>query len=119
MNKIIYVVLAFVLSGCFTVSSAEHRPMMMMPESPNTVEGLKKVAEVGDYVLLRGRFINRADKEIYEFHDDEGKALFVSFEGVKIPSDLTMNYEYFLWGVIARNDKLTILNAKSLSPKRF
>ncbi len=118
MNKYIIIFFAtlsvFFGSNCF----AHERPMILKPEAPNTIKGVKGAAKVGDYVLLRGRFVRELDANIYEFHDDENEALIVSFEGVVVPSDFTFNYEYFLWGIISQNDKLTKLDAKSLSPKR-
>lgn len=118
MNK--YIVLFFTSFFLFfcTNSFAQQRPMMLKPEAPNTIKGIKKAAKLGDFVLLRGRFVRELDANIYEFHDDENEALIVSFEGVIVPKDFTFNYEYFLWGVISQNDKLTKLDAKSLSPKR-
>ncbi|MGN0893604.1 MAG: hypothetical protein ACI4ND_01225 [Succinivibrio sp.] len=87
--------------------------------APNTIAGTKKAAKEGDYVLLKGHFVKQVDEVIFEFADDSSQALFVTFEGVKIPDDLSSNYEYFLWGQIIRNDKTTILQALFLSDKRF
>ncbi|MGN1280484.1 MAG: hypothetical protein ACI4UM_01075 [Succinivibrio sp.] len=85
---------------------------------PNTIAGTKKVARVGDYVLLKGYFVKQVDDVIFEFSDDSAHALFVTFEGVKIPDNLSSNYEYFLWGQILRNDKTTILQALFLSDRK-
>ena len=40
------------------------------PDAPNSVKGVKNVAKEGDYVLLRGVFVRRADAGVYEFHDE-------------------------------------------------
>lgn len=89
------------------------------PVPPNTVAGLKKSAKIGDYALLRGQFVRRFEDDVFEFSDDSKKAIFVSFEGVKVPQDLSFGYEYFLWGQVLENDKSTVLQALFLSPKIF
>ena len=88
----------------------------MKEQEPNTVKGLITNGHKGDYALLRGRFVKKVGDDIYEFTDGND-ALFVSFEGVNIPSDLEMDYPYLLWSKIIRNDKLTILGALFISPK--
>ena len=94
----------------------EHMPK---PAPPNTIAGLKKSAKAGDYALLRGQFVRKFEDDIFEFADDSKKAIFVSFEGVKVPQDLSFGYEYFLWGQVLENDKTTVLQALFLSPKMF
>lgn len=94
----------------------EHMPK---PSPPNTIAGLKKSAKTGDYALLRGQFVRKFEDDIFEFADDSKKAIFVSFEGVKVPQDLSFGYEYFLWGQVLENDKTTVLQALFLSPKMF
>jgi uncharacterized protein YdeI (BOF family) len=94
----------------------EHMPK---PAPPNTIAGLKKAAKAGDYALLRGQFVRKFEDDIFEFADESKKAIFVTFEGVKVPSDLSFGYEYFLWGQVLENDKSTVLQALFLSPKMF
>ena len=68
----------------------EHMPK---PSPPNTIAGLKKSAKTGDYALLRGQFVRKFEDDIFEFADDSKKAIFVSFEGVKV-SALVMSISY-------------------------
>ena len=88
-----------------------------MPPPPNTVKGVKENAKEGDYSLLRGVFTRKLEKYIFEFKDEKGDSLEVSFEGVQIPLDLTFNYPYFLWGCVLKNDEVTVIQAQFLSPK--
>ena len=76
------------------------------PAPPNTIKGILENAQEHDFVLLRGSFTNIIDKENYVFRDEKGDTITVYFQDGIIPSDLTLNYEYYLWcELIKRNDK--------------
>ena len=111
----------FLSENCFAHESDIVHPHenIPMPTPPNSVAGLKKTAKIGDYALLRGQFVRKFEDDIFEFADDSKKAIFVTFEGVKVPQDLSFGYEYFLWGQVIENGKSTVMQALFLSPKMF
>ena len=113
-QRYLYLFLTAIFISSFALVSNAHDN-----EPPNTIAGLKKSAKIGDYALLRGQFVRKFEDDIFEFADDSKKAIFVSFEGVKVPQDLSFGYEYFLWGQVLENDKTTVLQALFLSPKMF
>lgn len=122
--RYLYLFSTFLLISSFAlVSNAQDNEAPIAPEHiqkpapPNTIAGIKKSAKTGDYALLRGQFVRKFEDDIFEFADDSKKAIFVSFEGVKVPQDLSFGYEYFLWGQVLENDKTTVLQALFLSPK--
>ncbi|MBE6422682.1 hypothetical protein [Succinivibrio dextrinosolvens] len=90
------------------------------PDAPNSVKGVKKVAKEGDYVLLRGVFVRRADAGIYEFHDDAGDGLFVDLGKSFVLNERFFNTsEFFIWGTVKDNNKSTTIEAISMSAKSF
>ena len=82
---------------------------------PNTIQGVKKQARDGDYVLLKGTFISKVDAGIYEFHDEAKDAIFVDFGEAYALNDLFFNREFFIWGTVQRSGKNVIIKAISLS----
>ena len=108
-----------IFMSSFALVSNAHDNEHALEQEHNTIAGLKKSAKTGDYALLRGQFVRKFEDDIFEFADDSKKAIFVSFEGVKVPQDLSFGYEYFLWGQVLENDKTTVLQALFLSPKMF
>ena len=52
-----------------------------------------------------------------EFTDDGKQAVLVNFEDGKDTDFIKAQIEYELWGKIIRNDKLTFVDAVSLSKK--
>ncbi len=90
------------------------------PDAPNTIKGVKEVAKEGDYVLLRGVFVRRADAGIYEFHDDAGDGLFVDLGKSFVLNERFFNTsEFFIWGTVKENNKSTTIEAISMSAKSF
>ncbi|MDY4992590.1 MAG: hypothetical protein SO069_04145 [Succinivibrio sp.] len=82
---------------------------------PNSITGIKNNAKVGDFVMLRGKFIRKVDTNILEFTDDGKQAVFVNFENDKQIHLIHSLREYELWGKVVRNNKLTFVNAISVS----
>lgn len=90
------------------------------PDAPNSVKGVKNVAKEGDYVLLRGVFVRRADAGVYEFHDDAGDGLFIDLGKSFVLNERFFNTsEFFIWGTVKNNDKTTTIEAISMSAKSF
>lgn len=90
------------------------------PDAPNSVKGVKKVAKEGDYVLLRGVFVRRADAGVYEFHDDAGDGLFIDLGKSFVLNERFFNTsEFFIWGQVRENNKSTTIEAISMSAKSF
>ena len=84
---------------------------------PNSISGIKKNAKVGDFVMLKGRFVRKVDTNVLEFTDDGKQAVLVNFEDGKDTDFIKAQIEYELWGKIIRNDKLTFVDAVSLMKK--
>lgn len=82
---------------------------------PNSITGIKNNAKVGDFVMLRGKFVRKVDTNILEFTDDGKQAVFVNFENDKQIHLIHSLREYELWGKVVRNNKLTFVNAISVS----
>ena len=82
---------------------------------PNSTTGIKNNAKVGDFVMLRGKFVRKVDTNILEFTDDGKQAVFVNFENDKQIHLIHSLREYELWGKVVRNNKLTFVNAISVS----
>ena len=82
---------------------------------PNSITGIKNNAKVGDFVMLRGKFVRKVDTNILEFTDDGKQAVFVNFENNKQIHLIHSLREYELWGKVVRNNKLTFVNAISVS----
>lgn len=82
---------------------------------PNTIIGIKNNAKVGDFVMLRGKFVRKVDTNILEFTDDGKQAVFVNFENDKQIHLIHSLREYELWGKVVRNNKLTFVDAISVS----
>ncbi len=82
---------------------------------PNSIIGIKNNAKVGDFVMLRGKFVRKVDTNILEFTDDGKQAVFVNFENDKQIHLIHSLREYELWGKVVRNNKLTFVNAISVS----
>jgi hypothetical protein len=86
------------------------------PNPPNSVKGVLENAKELDYVLLCGSFVEIIDRENYKFSDDKGNKIIVYFAGGIIPEDLTLNYEYYLWGQIIERQNNKVLHALVISP---
>lgn len=82
---------------------------------PNSITGIKNNAKVGDFVMLRGKFVRKVDTNILEFTDDGKQAVFVNFENDKQIHLIHSLREYELWGKVVRNNKLTFVEAISVS----
>lgn len=82
---------------------------------PNTIIGIKNNAKVGDFVMLRGKFVRKVDTNILEFTDNGKQAVFVNFENDKQIHLIHSLREYELWGKVVRNNKLTFVDAISVS----
>ena len=82
---------------------------------PNSITGIKNNAKVGDFVMLRGKFVRKVDTNILEFTDDGKQAVFVNFENDKQNHLIHSLREYELWGKVVRNNKLTFVDAISVS----
>ena len=82
---------------------------------PNSITGIKNNAKVGDFVMLRGKFVRKVDTNILEFTDNGKQAVFVNFENDKQIHLIHSLREYELWGKVVRNNKLTFVNAISVS----
>lgn len=82
---------------------------------PNSITGIKNNAKVGDFVMLRGKFVRKVDTNILEFTDDGKQAVFVNFENNKQIHLIHSLREYELWGKVVRNNKLTFVDAISVS----
>ena len=82
---------------------------------PNSIIGIKNNAKVGDFVMLRGKFVRKVDTNILEFTDDGKQAVFVNFENDKQIHLIHSLREYELWGKVVRNNKLTFVDAINVS----
>ena len=82
---------------------------------PNSITGIKNNAKVGDFVMLRGKFVRKVDTNILEFTDDGKQSVFVNFENDKQIHLIHSLREYELWGKVVRNNKLTFVDAISVS----
>ena len=82
---------------------------------PNSITGIKNNAKVGDFEMLRGKFVRKVDTNILEFTDNGKQAVFVNFENDKQIHLIHSLREYELWGKVVRNNKLTFVDAISVS----
>ena len=82
---------------------------------PNSITGIKNNAKVGDFVMLRGIFVRKVDTNILVFTDDGKLEVFVNFENDKQIHLIHSLREYELWGKVVRNNKLTFVDAISVS----
>ena len=98
-----------------TLSTNLHQDYELQQNLPNSIKGIKKNAKVGDFVMLKGRFVRKVDTNILEFTDDGKQAVLVNFDNGKDTDFIKAQIEYELWGKIIRNDKLTFVDAISLS----
>ena len=100
-----------------TLTIGLHTDHTLQQNLPNSISGIKKIAKVGDFVMLKGRFVRKVDTNVLEFTDDGKQAVLVNFEDVKEINFIKAQIEYELWGKVIRNDKLTFVDAVSLSKK--
>ena len=100
-----------------TLTTSLHTDHTLQQNLPNSISGIKKNAKVGDFVMLKGRFVRKVDTNVLEFTDDGKQAVLVNFEDVKEINFIKAQIEYELWGKIIRNDKLTFVDAVSLSKR--
>ena len=98
-----------------TLSTNLHQDYELQQNLPNSIKGIKKNAKVGDFVMLKGRFVRKVDTNILEFTDDGKQAVFVNYENNKQIHLIHSLREYELWGKVVRNNKLTFVNAISVS----
>ena len=98
-----------------TLTTSLHTEHNLQQNLPNSISGIKKNAKVGDFVMLKGRFVRKVDTNVLEFTDDGKQAVLVNFEDGKDTDFIKAQIEYELWGKIIRNDKLTFVDAVSLS----
>ena len=100
-----------------TLTIGLHTDHTLQQNLPNSISGIKKNAKVGDFVMLKGRFVRKVDTNVLEFTDDGKQAVLVNFEEGKDADFIKAQIEYELWGKIIRNDKLTFVDAVSLTKK--
>ena len=100
-----------------TLATSLHTDHNVQQNLPNSISGIKKNAKVGDFVMLKGRFVRKVDTNVLEFTDDGKQAVLVNFEDGKDTDFIKAQIEYELWGKIVRNDKLTFVDAVSLSKR--
>ena len=100
-----------------TLSTNLHQDNELQQNLPNSIKAIKKNAKVGDFVMLKGRFVRKVDTNVLEFTDDGKQAVLVNFEDGKDTDFIKAQIEYELWGKVIRNDKLTFVDAVSLSKK--
>ena len=100
-----------------TLTTSLHTDHTLQQNLPNSISGIKKNAKVGDFVMLKGRFIRKVDTNVLEFTDDGKQAVLVNFEDGKDTDFIKAQIEYELWGKIIRNDKLTFVDALNISVK--
>ena len=100
-----------------TLATSLHTDHNLQQNIPNSISGIKKNAKVGDFVMLKGRFVRKVDTNVLEFTDDGKQAVLVNFEEGKDADFIKAQIEYELWGKIIRNDKLTFVDAVSLTKK--
>lgn len=98
-----------------TLTTGLHTDHNLQQNLPNSISGIKKNAKVGDFVMLKGRFVRKVDTNVLEFTDDGIEAVLVNFEDVKEINFIKAQIEYELWGKISRNDKLTFVDVVSLA----
>ena len=98
-----------------TLTTSFHTEHNLHQNLPNSINGVKKNAKIGDFVMLKGRFVRKVDTNVLEFTDDGKQAVLVNFEDNKAVDFIKAQIEYELWGKIIRNDKLTFVDAVSLS----
>lgn len=98
-----------------TLATSLHTDHNVQQILPNSISGIKKNAKVGDFVMLKGRFVRKVDTNVLEFTDDGKQAVLVNFEDSKDTDFIKAQIEYELWGKIIRNDKLTFVDAVSLA----
>ena len=98
-----------------TLTTSLHTDHNLQQNLPNSISGIKKNAKVGDFVMLKGRFVRKVDTNVLEFTDDGKQAVLVNFEDVKEINFIKAQIEYELWGKISRNDKLTFVDVVSLA----
>ena len=97
-----------------TLTISLHTDHNLQQNLPNSISGIKKNAKVGDFVMLKGRFVRKVDTNVLEFTDDGKQAVLVNFEDGKDTDFIKAQIEYELWGKISRNDKLTFVDAVNL-----
>ena len=100
-----------------TLSTNLHQDYELQQNLPNRIKGIKKNAKVGDFVMLKGRFVRKVDTNILEFTDDGKQAVLVNFEDGRDINLIKAQIEYELWGKVIRNDKLTFVDALNISVK--
>ena len=100
-----------------TLSTNLHQDYELQQNLPNSIKGIKKNAKVGDFVMLKGRFVRKVDTNILEFTDDGKQAVLVNFEDGRDINLIKAQIEYELWGKVIRNDKLTFVDALNISVK--
>ena len=100
-----------------TLTTSLHTDHNLQQNLPNSISGIKKNAKVGDFVMLKGRFVRKVDTNVLEFTDDGKQAVLVNFEDVKEINFIKAQIEYELWGKVIRNDKLTFVDALNISVK--
>ena len=98
-----------------TLSTNLHQDYELQQNLPNSIKGIKKNAKVGDFVMLKGRFVRKVDTNILEFTDDGKQAVLVNFEDGRDINLIKAQIEYELWGKVIRNDKLTFVDVVSLA----
>ena len=100
-----------------TLSTNLHQDYELQQNLPYSIKGIKKNAKVGDFVMLKGRFVRKVDTNILEFTDDGKQAVLVNFEDGRDINLIKAQIEYELWGKVIRNDKLTFVDALNISVK--
>ena len=66
-----------------TLTTGLHTDHNLQQNLPNSISGIKKNAKVGDFVMLKGRFIRKVDTNVLEFTDDGKQAVLVNFDNGK------------------------------------
>ena len=95
---------------------AKREVVPMVP--PNTVKGVRHQAKDGDFALLRGKFTQQKESDLFSFTDDGRHFIDVRFDQGAVPSDFTLNSPYFLWGQMQKHfGERGTLHAVFLSPK--
>lgn len=85
---------------------------------PNTVKGVRHQAKDGDFALLRGKFTQQKESELFSFTDDGRHFIDVRFDQGSVPSDFVLNSPYFLWAQMHKSfGERGTLQAVFLSPR--
>ena len=80
-----------------TLTIGLHTDHTLQQNLPNSISGIKKNAKVGDFVMLKGRFVRKVDTNVLEFTDDGKQAVLVNFEEGKDADFIKSKIDYELW----------------------